>query len=89
MEGRSSDASFHPDSDDGAVKSSVSTAINISDAPQLATASDSNLSCSQGTTCNPRSPEYLPDFSDDSDDDTDEDLADVPLDYGWLVKTKR
>ena len=80
---------FHPDSDDGAVQSSVPTAISISDASQLATAPDSNLSCSQETTCNPCSPEYLPDFSDDPNDDTDEDLADVPLDYGRSVKTKR
>ena len=50
---------------------------------------DSNLSCSQGTTHNPHGPEYLPDFSDDPNDDTEEDLADVPHDYGWLVKTKR
>lgn len=80
---------FHPDSDNGAVESSVPTTISIPDASQLATAPDSNLSCSQGKTRNPRGPEYLPDFSDDPNDDTDEDLADVPLDYGRSVKTKR
>ena len=64
------------------------TAISIPDASQLETAPDSNLSYSQGKTCNPHGPEYLPDFSDDPNDDTDEDLADVPLDYRWSVKTK-